>query len=61
MTVVIASAIVPTMIAQAFFKPRIEPLRVDGGATRTSAASDTEGDGALPKESSPASKPQMEP
>jgi Kef-type K+ transport system membrane component KefB len=52
-TVVIASAVVPTMIAQAFFRPRIEPavaLEIRPTAV--------EGDGVATREASPAPLPE---
>jgi Kef-type K+ transport system membrane component KefB len=55
-TVVIASAVVPTMIAQSFFKPDIEPpVAADVGPSAVSVGSLPSPDGAPAKDSFPAS------
>jgi Kef-type K+ transport system membrane component KefB len=56
-TVVIASAIVPTMIAQAFFKPQVEPA-VAAEIQPSRAVPEPGPDGAVPKAPSPNSIPK---
>jgi Kef-type K+ transport system membrane component KefB len=56
-TVVIASAIVPTMIAQAFFKPQVEPA-VAAEIQPSRAVPEPGPDGAVPKTPSPNSIPK---
>jgi Kef-type K+ transport system membrane component KefB len=56
-TVVIASAIVPTLLAQAFFKPEIEPPVAMEVGTAASTGLHPSSDGALAKNSDPASVP----
>jgi Kef-type K+ transport system membrane component KefB len=56
-TVVIASAVVPTMIAQAFFRPRVEPaVEFTVGPNAKSKNAGAEGDGAHSDQSSPGPK-----